>query len=260
MKYKWYYNWHISPVAKWFHFSSFMIVLAILSFQFLSGFSGLKSDRALADEAAAISNVDELVYAVSSSGSIADKDNSGTLKTKSGETELVNERTETFKKFQEADGSFRVGGQVGPVHYKKNPESKTEQFKEINLTILPTVNKEWNWAVEANEYSARFWQKKVVEEKEILYAAQFHRLGKSIEMAPVELVWENAAGERQVISKPVYVPDPIIDNNNYTITWRNAFGEGIDFRYNVSPDKFFKTVIINKKENPIKNQATIPEL
>ena len=184
--------------------------------------------------------------------SIAAKDESEVLQAKEGETELINERTENFKKFDSGNGEYRVAGDTGPIHYKSDPFSKTEQFKEIDLTIrehTKSGSDDWDYATESNGYQVRIWNSRNDGGQDIPYIAQFRRAGKYLEMAPSELIWENEAGDREVISKPIAGIKPEIDNENYTITWKNVFGDGIDFRYNLSPDKFFKTVIVNKKEN-----------
>jgi hypothetical protein len=67
-------------------------------------------------------------------------------------------------------------------------------------------------------------------------------------MAPIALFYMNFAGQKQLISK-AKPATPKIDNDNYNITWVGTFGTGIDFRYNLKQDEFFKTIIINKKLN-----------
>ena len=65
---------------------------------------------------------------------IIEQDTSGVYQPKKNETELVNERTETFKKFSLGNGQFRVAGQVGAIHYKEDYSNDRETFKEIDLT------------------------------------------------------------------------------------------------------------------------------
>jgi len=40
---------------------------------------------------------------------------------------------------------------------------------------------------------------------------------------------------------------PDIDNDAYRVTWQHVFGPGLHFRYNLVPDEFFKTLIIESK-------------
>jgi len=178
---------------------------------------------------------------------LVSKDSSGVFKAKEGETELIDGRTANFKQFKEPDGKVRVAGQIGPIHYKDDPFSTTEQYKEIDLTTNLTPGQSWDAAMETNGYQVHFWQSRTIDGKTIRYIAQYRRAGKWLAMAPVALVWENSSGEQQLISKTQPAGAPTIDNDNYRITWANVFGPGIDFRYNLNPDEFFKTVIINDK-------------
>lgn len=179
--------------------------------------------------------------------SLVRKDTSGIYTAKKNEVELVYERTKNFKKFEQADGTFRVAGQIGNIHYKDKLSDSKETFKEIDLSINKTADKPWQYAMENNGYKARFWTKRELNGKLEMYVSRYVKEGKWLEMAPAELFWENEKGERQIISKPKPSGEPVIDNNAYTITWKNVFGPGIDYRYNVGTDKFFKTVIINSK-------------
>jgi len=182
-------------------------------------------------------------------GTLVSKDTSEVYKAKQGEQELVAERTQNFKKFKEADGSFRVTGQVGPIHYKNDPFNDTEQYKEIDLTVSEAKNKSWDYEMNNNGYQARFWNNQKIQDKDVFYVAEYRRDGKWLKMAPVGLYWQNKAGEQQLISLPQDVGAPTIDNDKNQVTWTDAFGPGLDFRYNISPDQFFKTLIINNKES-----------
>lgn len=178
--------------------------------------------------------------------SLIEKDTSGIYIAKDGETELVDDRTRSFRKFRNGR-SRRVAGQIGHIHYRADPFSDTEQYKEIDLTINLTPGEFWDAAMETNGYQVRFWQSRIIAGKTVRYIAQFRRAGKWLAMAPLALAWENDAGDRELISKPVADITPVIDNDAYTATWANCFGPGIHYRYNVSPDRFFKTVIIDNK-------------
>lgn len=181
---------------------------------------------------------------------LASKDQSGTFAAAVGEVE--ESRTHSFKRFRLADAPdgrkrFRVGGSIGPVHFRTDPFDETESWKEIDLDVKLTPGKPWDAAVETNGYQVRLWQNRTVAGKVIRYIAQFRRAGKSLTMAPVALVYVNTAGDRQLISRPVAGITPTIDNDANRVTWTNCFGPGIHFRYNLRPDEFFKTVIIDHK-------------
>ena len=186
---------------------------------------------------------------LSSPTSLVAKDTSGVYDEQAGENEMYEERTRNFKKFEQGGGKYRVAGQIGPIHYQKDPFSEDEVYKEIDLTTQETPAEDWDAAMETNGYQVRFWQSREIDGKTIRYIAQYRRAGKWLAMAPAALVWENDAGEKQLISKPQAVGAPTIDNDNYQVTWSNVFGNGLDFRYNLNPDEFFKTVIVNDKSN-----------
>lgn len=189
--------------------------------------------------------------------SLVEKDTSGIYVPRTGETELVDGRTRAFKKFRLPDAPdgrkrFRVGGQIGPIHYRLDPFSDAEEYKEIDLDVVLTPGENWDAACETNGYQVRFWQSREIDGKTVRYIVQYRRAGKWLAMAPLALVWENAAGERELISKPLAVGTPEIDNELHQVTWRDVFGPGLHFRYNLRPDEFLKTLIIeNKSDLPL---------
>ena len=194
----------------------------------------------------------QLELGLASESSLAKKDNSGVFDATEDELEVVSDRTEQFKKFKDNTNTYRVAGQIGPIHYKEDPYSQDEVYKEIDLTIDTGKNNDYgsDYYMDNNGYQAYFWNKKESSDgAEASYVARFVRAGKWIEMSPAGLYWENSLGERELISTPKGTIAPDINNENYYISWKNVFGEGIDFRYNVNSDKFFKTVIINSKES-----------
>lgn len=162
------------------------------------------------------------------------------------EIELVGERTRTAKVF--TDGSQkRIVASIASVHYRSDPFG-TDRYREIDLTLKETPESEWDYEVVDNGYQVRIWNSRQVETKTFRMAARFQRAGRWLAMAPVALVWENDHGEREIISRP-QATDPVIDNDTNTITWTDAFGPGIHFGYNIRPDEFFKTVVIDKADS-----------
>ncbi len=89
-------------------------------------------------------------------------------------------------------------------------------------------------------YQIRIWQKW----EGLNYAAQFQRAEKWISMAPFELYYENEAGESQAIGRPADA-SPELNLTKTEITWPNAFGKGIHFRYVLGADRFYKVVIVD---------------
>ena len=181
---------------------------------------------------------------------LASRDTSGVLQRGSGEVEV--QRTRSAKKWligtlPDGRKQFRVGSTIGPLHYRSDPFDDTEAWKEIDLTIRPAPQGTgWQYEVTDNGYQVRIWQRYTLPWS---YAAEFRRAGEWVRMAPVELRYVNAAGERQTIATPTKGLVPVIDNDAYTVTWQDCFGTGLHFRYNISPDQFAKTVVIDDSSN-----------
>lgn len=179
--------------------------------------------------------------------SLAESDSSGLFAAKNGEREVKTKRTRSFKTFDRGDGTYRIAGDTGPIHYKNDPYDQSEAYKEIDLNLYRTDFADYDYAMEQNGYQAYFWNNK--SETGTLYTARFKRAGHYLDMAPISLIWQNNLGQRELVSEvQPSVQEPAINNNAHTIKWSNVFGDGIDFAYNISPDKFFKTVIINNPE------------
>ena len=178
--------------------------------------------------------------------SLVSRDTSGVLQAQDGEREDL--RTRSAKRFlvqtfPDGRKQYRVGATIGPVHYKTDPFDATEAWKEIDLTIRPAgKGKGWQYEVTDNGYQVRIWQRYMLPWH---YTAEFRRAGEWVRMAPVELRYTNAAGERQTIAEPKKNIKPVIDNDAYTVTWQDCFGTGLHFRYNITPDQFAKTVVID---------------
>jgi len=184
---------------------------------------------------------------------LASRDTTGTFSASRDEVEIVAERTRAFKKFALPDAKdgrkrFRVGGAIGPCHYRLDPFDEKAAWEEIDLALVPTPDSWADFACLTNGYQVHVWQHFRLTGQGYHYVAQFRRAGSWIRMAPVVLAWENASGERQVIAKPAPGIEPVVDNEASTCTWRDTFGKGLHFRYNLAPDHFFKTVIIDRED------------
>jgi len=185
----------------------------------------------------------------------ASKDRTQTFTLRPGEiAEVVERRTRGAKVFELApspDGArrFRIGAGIGPIHYRPDPFDATQALEDIDLDVRLTPGQGWDAACETNGYQVRFWQSRIINGRTVRYIAQFRRAGHWMGMAPVALAWENDAGERQLVGRPQAVGAAAIDNDANTVTWANAFGPGLSWRYNLRPDEFFKTVIIRQKSD-----------
>ena len=185
---------------------------------------------------------------------IASRDTTGILSAGVGEREVVEKRTRAFKTFllpvaDDGRQRFRVGGSIGPMHYRLDPWREGEAWKDIDLSLEPGDGNPWDWRCITNGYQVHIANLLDFTGQKLPYVAQFRRGGSWLRMAPVLLCWENDAGERQVIARPTGGIKPTIDNDANTCTWAGAFGAGLDFSYNVRPDKFFKTLIVREESS-----------
>ncbi|MCJ7749595.1 MAG: hypothetical protein MUQ65_00640, partial [Armatimonadetes bacterium] len=177
---------------------------------------------------------------------LAEKDTTGTLRAGEGEIELLDRRTRTAKVFHLGGRRYRIGASLGPVHYRRDPFDEGEGLKEIDLSLTPTPGEEWDFACETNGYQVRVWNSREVGGRTLRCVAQYRRAGRWFEMAPVALAWMNGAGERELIAKPV-ASAPTIEQEPDRVLWRDAFGAGLDFCYTLSPDHFWKAVVVREK-------------
>ena len=166
--------------------------------------------------------------------SLAGKDGSGVLKPQQNEAEVLSKRTRTGKTFDQGGGAFRVGVSIGPVHYREDPFSEVEAWKEIDLDIEATPGESWDYEASKNGWQFRVWQERNVAGHALRYIGQFRRAGRWFGMAPIGLWWVNAANERQLIAKPTASIEPVVNNDANYIIWRNCFGAGLDFGYDLS--------------------------
>lgn len=183
---------------------------------------------------------------------LAARDTSGILQAQAGETEEL--RTRGAKRFRLADAPdgrrrYRVGASVGPVHYRQDPFDVEGAWEEIDLDVVLTPNEAWDAACESNGYQVRFWQTLTRGAETHRYVAQFRRGGRWLGMAPKRLIWTNNAGAIQTISTALAVGAPTINNEANFVQWDDVFGSGLHFRYNLQPDKFFKSLVITNKSD-----------
>jgi hypothetical protein len=114
------------------------------------------------------------LYSQAFGESLVSKDTSGIYEVQAGESEMVSNRTRSFKKFRNGN-TRRVAGQVGPIHYRTDPFSDVEAWKDIDLDIVLTPGENWDAAMESNGYQVRFWQSRQIAGKVVRYIAQFRR-------------------------------------------------------------------------------------
>lgn len=177
------------------------------------------------------------------------RDTSGVLRAQQGETEDL--RTRGAKRFlvqtlPDGRKQYRVGASIGPLHYKRDPFDEAEPWQEIDLDLVPVTGKGWQWECETNGYGIRVWQRYTMAWR---YACEFRRAGEWVRMAPVRVQYANDAGETQTIGESQKNLTPTVDNEANRIEWRDCFGKGLHFRYNLRPDEFFKTLTIDNADD-----------
>ncbi len=174
--------------------------------------------------------------------SLVSKDTSGVYQLRQGETENVAKRNKYAKVYNKSGSrQKRAVMSIGRIHYPDDVFAENPNYSEIDLDIVEAVGQVWDYEVNENGYKIRIWNQR----NNVDYIARFRRGKKWIEIAPQGLYWGNGAGERELISKPISGISPIIDNNTYRIIWPDVFGHGLDYRYNLREDEFFKTVVIS---------------
>lgn len=179
---------------------------------------------------------------------LVSKDTSRVLKPQHAEEEQIGARTRTAKRFFDpVRGEHRVGVNLGPIHAKfVDPYNDEEPYQEIDIDVVFTPNKSWDAEVTKNGYQVRYWNERSTSHGNYKCVVQYRRAKSWITFAPLGLYWENDNGEKQWISKDVNPPSKMEYGESFNrIIWKNAFGKGIHFQYNVLPDRFFKTVIID---------------
>lgn len=192
--------------------------------------------------------------------SIAKRDTSGTFALRAGERHEVERlRTRTSKTFrltetleQMAAGlhAYRVGCQIGPVHYPDDVFAERPRWREIDCEIRRVADGTADWAMTEAGYQARFWQSRATgkarEARKLSYIGEFSRGGATYRMAPLSLSWM-ADGAEEAIATPIAGIAPVLDADGYSITWPDAFGKGLDYGYNTRPDHFFKALTIRDR-------------
>lgn len=182
-------------------------------------------------------------------GSLIAQDLSGTFAVAANEIEVVEWRTPAFKAFilpPAANGRkrWRVGGGVGPVHYRSDGDPwGNALYDEIELTLQPNIlSGEDRWRMERCGYQVRLFPSRLG----LPYVAEYRRAEAVLRMAPLALLWENDAGQQQVIRKPIGGLKTG-KHEGYGVMWPGVFGSGTSFGYDFQPDQFRKVVRIDKR-------------
>lgn len=141
--------------------------------------------------------------------------------------ELIEKRNSTSKEVDNGDGTHTLSLYRHPIHYLKDGK-----YEDIDLTLVPTAR---GYEMRKANYNL------IITDTPGQTRIKFTKEGEWIEFVPDELRWINDEGVISVISKFVR-SSPILSGNE--ITWKNAFGTGIDLLYGCGYAGIYKKVII----------------
>ena len=194
---------------------------------------------------------------------LAQRDASGTFALRDGERhEVESRRTRTAKVFRCVETPedmaaglhrYRVGCQIGPVHYPDDVFAERPRWREIDCEIRRAgKDDDADYTMTECGYQFRAWQGKATGKsaaaKALSYIGEFSRGGAAYRMAPLSLSWRAADGAEEAIASPVAGIEPVLDADGYSITWPDAFGKGLDYGYNTRPDHFFKALTVRDRK------------
>ncbi len=155
--------------------------------------------------------------------------------------EIVSDRTWNQKVFDNGDGTKQYIISSGYMHY----EDENGDMQNIDTNITQSLDNE-DFEMSESIYQAKF--KKDISNDNFIH---IQKEGEGVSLSLGELAWKNT-NERQVISLPQEVQGQT-DNN--TITYPNAYGEGLDFSFQADDTKLSKKLTIPSLESlPIPNE------
>lgn len=149
--------------------------------------------------------------------------------------------TRTFSRYRLPDSPdgrprYRIGGGIGPTRYRLDPWSD-ERLKPIDMTLQAVKGKAWHLACETAGHQFRAYNELPVGRLGLIkrrYVGEFRRAGAWYRMAPLALYWQNNR-TRRLVATPTAGIEAVTDETG-SVWWPGAFGTGIDFGYQRSPD------------------------
>jgi len=128
----------------------------------------------------------------------------------------------------------------------------TNQIQQpIDNALVPDVLP-WNWRMDKAPYVIRV--KNDITAGQIL---EYSRDGSTMTLQPMALEWTNAMDQIQPVAMPTNVT-PVVINN--AIEWVNGYGLGRSFKWEATPFKLNKTLVINSPANLPVPTLSDPEL
>ncbi|MFH1401675.1 MAG: hypothetical protein ABIG40_01805 [Parcubacteria group bacterium] len=163
--------------------------------------------------------------------------------------EIVEMRTQNSKTWLKEvlpDGKAKLTweGQIGAIHYKKNPDDPNELWKDIIPDIVPSDREDYDYEMVKAGYTVYFKEK--FNEGKIV---RYEKGGEWLEIAPGDLNWvsngtlRQAQGKQSISEPRDVIGSPMPDKPNH-IYWSNAYGGKLDFEWVTDPTRLTKFLII----------------
>jgi len=165
--------------------------------------------------------------------------------------ERVNKRTAASKTFYIGEdvagkSKYTLDTSIGPIHY----QDAQGGWQEIDTTIESDAGT-WDWKMEKAGFQVHgkndFASSEVVE---------FKKDNEWVRLTPGTLQYSNDSGGVQPIASPKALEGALKGNK---ISWTDAYGQGRDFSWEISPSRLAKLLTINNKSDLPPVQKTIAD-
>jgi hypothetical protein len=151
---------------------------------------------------------------------------------KENATEMVKERNQVQKVFDNHDGTKQYIVSSGPLHYQEG-----DKWEEIDTRILSVVGGN-GFEMAKSIYKAKF--NKYFRSDKIV---KIEKDGYGVSVKPGDLFWINSKGDKEIIASPQPVKGKADGNK---ITYKNAYGKGLDFSYETNDISLVKKLIVDE--------------
>lgn len=138
--------------------------------------------------------------------------------------ELLEKRDLYSKHFLNNDGSITAKIGLSPIHYK----TEKEQLEDIDLTIIPEINWEFEYSLKKNSFRAYFNDVTDIE---------------NYTLAGFELINKNGAS--RWINFKMYGANPIADSYDRNCFKYYSVFPNVDLEYIVTPQRLKENIIVN---------------
>lgn len=168
--------------------------------------------------------------------------------------ELIQKRTYTSKTHGNPDGSFTLDAYGGHIHYDNQG-----QLEDVDLSLEDMGT---YWQMKKTSYKL-YINKAFGGNQLIRFDNRFEGANHTIYYTPHSVWFFNAdnMSERTKI-KDAQVVSGFYDSGNRTVTWTNAFGNGVHFQVTIMRHGFKKEIVVDSKPNlgtsPYANYYVVP--